>query len=87
MAAWIKRNFALQGITREEFISDLCGELALLLAQLIWPSYIAEGSGQKRVISDLAEVFASIPEYWCHSARPRLKSTCSIFWSGFNAVE
>jgi AAA+ superfamily predicted ATPase len=70
MVAWIKRNFALQGITREDFISDLCGEIAWLLSFLIWPSYLAdEGSGQaKRVIDGLAEVFASIPEYHCHSA-------------------
>ena len=69
MAAWINRNFALQGITREDFISDLCHEVAWLLSLLIWPSYIAdEGDGHaKNVVDGLAELFASIPEY-CQTA-------------------
>ena len=64
MVVWIKRNFALQGITREVFISDLCVDIAWLLSQLIWPSYITEDNAQaKSVIDGLAEMFASIPEY------------------------
>jgi hypothetical protein len=82
MRSWLERNFRERPPTRDDFISDVCLDLAFLLSWILHPGIMQDrGAGSDRVLDSLAWAFYTIPEYGL--SRAEAKSLLKSFLDQF----
>jgi hypothetical protein len=65
MRSWLERNFRERPPTRDDFVSDVCGDTAFLLSSVLYPGLAqdAEVASNAPLLNSLAWAFSAVPGY------------------------